>query len=154
MWIILVPLLILIAVIISYLLLDKLIIQNFEEDRESIKAVVKNTDFLSRRVFDFSRNIIRQQQYLDSKMDALAALVDQHSTSVRFTQEQFNALVRADVLSARREELRRLKELKVVLERVMSSAMISRQPPSSNDVIALENITNRIEELEKITDKE
>lgn len=91
-----------------------------------------------------------QQKILDDKTTALTTFVDTHSTNVASQQEQFNALARADILSARREELLRTKELKVALERLMGVALTSRQPPAPNDVLALENLTKRIEELESI----
>lgn len=95
-------------------------------------------------------SIIDQQKALDIKMNALAVFVDKHSTNVTSQQEQFDSLARADMLSARREELLRTKELKVALERLMGVALTSRQPPATNDVLALENLTKRIKELEAI----
>lgn len=146
----LITLLILIAVVVSYLLLNKLIIQEFGENKKVIEAGIRKTSAITSNVIDVTQNIIDCQKILDNKMDALADLVDKHSTSVTFQQAQFDALARVDVLAARREELLRSKELKVALERLMGVAMTSRQPSSPNDVIALENLNNRIEELERI----
>lgn len=150
MFLVLITLLILITVVISYLRLDKFIFEKFEESQETIEAGMKQTNDIASKVFDLTQRIIDHQKSLDDKMDALAELVDKHSTSVAFQQAQFDALARADVLAARREELLRAKELKVALERLMGVAMTSRQPSSPNDVIALENLDNRIEELERI----
>jgi hypothetical protein len=140
------------VVVMSYLLLNRLIFQKFGESQEFIEVGIRQTNDISSRVLDLTQHIIDHQERLDNKMDALANLVDKHSTSVTFQQSQFDALARADVLAARREELLRAKELKVALERLMGVAMTSRQPSSPNDVIALENLDNRIEELERIID--
>lgn len=145
-------LLILGVVVVSYLRLDKLIFEKFGKHQEIIEAGIKKTNATASSVIDITQRLIDHQESLDNKMDALAELVYKHSTSVAFQQAQFDALARADVLAARREELLRAKELKVALERLMGVAMTSRQPSSPNDVIALENLDNRIEELERIID--
>jgi hypothetical protein len=93
------------------------------------------------------------QDDLEDKMNSLTNFVDKHNTYVIFQQTQFDALAKADLLAARREELIRTKELKVALERLTGVAMTSRQPPAPNDVLALEFLDRRIAELEKILDK-
>jgi hypothetical protein len=99
------------------------------------------------------QRVVDHQNVLDDKMDALAEFVDRHSTNVAFQQEQFYTLTKADMLAARREELLRTKELKVALERLMGVALTSRQPAAPNDLLALENLTKRIEELESILER-
>jgi hypothetical protein len=110
-------------------------------------SMIKKINVVGLDVIEATQRISNHQNYLDEKMDALARLVDEHSTSVTFTEEQFNLFARADVLAARREELLRTKELKIALERLMGIAMTSRQPPAPNDIIALEYLNQRIEEL-------
>jgi hypothetical protein len=117
------------------------------DDRELIMSMIKKINVVGLDVIEATQRISNHQNYLDEKMDALARLVDEHSTSVTFTEEQFNLFARADVLAARREELLRTKELKIALERLMGIAMTSRQPPAPNDIIALEYLNQRIEEL-------
>lgn len=145
LWII--TLLILIAIVVSYLFLNKLIIRSFEENRKSNLIRDDHNKMLLNDANRVVLTIIDQQNSLDEKMKELATLIGRHSAHVDHRQEQFNALVRADVLAARREELSMAKELKVALERLMGVAMTSRQPAAPNDIIALENLTNRIEEL-------
>lgn len=147
----LIILLVLILLIVSHVLLIRRI-----PDRKFIKMLEK-TNQISSRALAATRIYMEAQKDVDDllgkfdiKMDALARFVDSHSTNVAFQQEHFSALAKSDVDSARREELRRLKELKVALERLMGVAMTSRQPPSPNDVLALENIESRIEELESL----
>lgn len=117
--------------------------ENFSRMIENVRAAVLS-------VLETEGLVSNHQKALDNKMDALSRFVDAHSTHVTLLQGQFFALAKSDVDSSRREELRRLKELKVALERLMGVAMTSRQPPSPNDVLALENIKTRIEELEEL----
>jgi len=121
---------------------------------ERVDEMIEKINTAASKTFDSAQRIYDHQKILDDKMDALAVFVDSHSTNVAFQQEQFNMLAKADVLSARREELLRCKELKVALERLTGVALTSRQPPSPNDVVAIENLTKRIEELELILSKE
>lgn len=141
----------LIGLIVSHVLLARKI-----QDKRIIRMIEK-TNLTSSRSLDASQAYINSQKDVDrllakfdDKMNALAVLVDNHSTSVAHQKEQFIALAKADMLAARREELRRLKELEITLERLMGVALTSRQPAAPNDVLALENIGKRIEELEKI----
>jgi hypothetical protein len=108
----------------------------FEKTIEEINAVLV-------RVFEMETLIIEHQT-------AIVEMITDLNKFRNDQQENFDALARADMLSARREELLRSKELKIALERLMGVAMTSRQPPAPNDVIALENLTKRIEELEAI----
>lgn len=98
------------------------------------------------------KKIEEESQLVDIKIDALSRFVDERNTYVTFQQEQFNSLAKTDMLAARREELFRTKELKIALERLMGVAFISKQPAASQDVLALENVTKRIRELEVILD--
>lgn len=139
-----ITLLILVIVIVSYVLLDR----KLTDDR--VMLMVKETSTVALAVLDATEFIVDHQNILNDKMNALSRFVDEHSTNVTIQQKFFDALANADVLTARREELLRTKELKVALERLMGIALTSRQPPASNDVLAIENLTNRIEELEAI----
>lgn len=144
-------LLVVILLIVSHVLLvrripDRRIIKMLEKTKQvSSRALIANKIYM-----DAQKDVDDLLKKFDYKIDALARLVDAHSTKVAFQQNEFFALAKSDVDSARREELRRLKELKVALERLMGVAMTSRQPPSPNDVLALENIEKRIDELEEI----
>jgi hypothetical protein len=151
-----ITLLILVIVVISHILLVRMIRDNEAILMIEITGLVKmmaKTIAATSSVLDATQLITDRQKLLDNNMNALATLVSQHYTNVTFQQEQFDALARADVLSARREELLRTKELKVALERLMGVALTSRQPPAPNDVLALENLTRRIDELESILGK-
>jgi hypothetical protein len=151
-----ITLLILVIVVISHILLVRMIRDNEAILMIEITGLVKmmaKTIAATSSVLDATQLITDRQKLLDNNMNALATLVDDHSTSVTLQQEQFDTLAKADVLSARREELLRTKELKVALERLMGVALTSRQPPAPNDVLALENLTRRIDELESILGK-
>lgn len=123
---------------------------NVKRSREDEKAGQDKIDRLTRDFLKAIALINECQNNLDQKMSALGDFVDNRNQYVTFQQEQFRALVEADMLSARRSELILAKELKVALERLMSSAMVSRQPAASQDVLALENLAKRIDELENI----
>lgn len=144
---------IVVVVIVSHVLLGYVIRDNetilMSEKAEMLLKLEKMNVAIS-GVLDATHAVAELQNTLDDKMDAFATLVDQHSTNVSLQQEHFEDLAKADVLVARREELHRTKELKVALERLMGVALTSRQPPAPNDVIALENLTKRIAELESI----
>lgn len=94
--------------------------------------------------------ISETQDALDTKMDALSRFVDERNTYVTYQQEEFKAFAKSDMLSARRDELIRVNELKVALERIISMTTMSRQAPAAIDALALESVTNRIKELEMI----
>lgn len=150
-----ITLLILVAVVVSYILLARKL------NNDKTLAIIEKTNLAAEKALETShifvdsqRNVNRIFEAFDKKLDALSRFVDAHSTNVAFQQEQFHTLARSDMLSARREELLRTKELKVALERLMGVAFISKQPPAPNDVLALENLTNRIEELETLLDSE
>lgn len=155
-----VTLLILVLVVVSYIRLVRRIRDSeltlSAEKTEIVMMVERNIATTSsvltlmQRVVDYQKVSDELMDALSDKMNALAKLVDEHSSSVTFSQNQLDTLMRADVLAARREELLRTKELKTALERLMGVAMTSRQAPSPNDVLALENLDNRIDELEKI----
>jgi hypothetical protein len=146
-----ITLLLLIALIVLTLLLSRKI-----PDDVTLQMIAKTNRIATRALdtaqvyIDSQKNVDKIFLRLDDKMDALSRFVDTHSTRVAFQQEQFDALAKADVSSARREELLRCKELKIALERLMGVALTSRQPPSPNDILALENLTKRIKELEDI----
>jgi hypothetical protein len=146
-----ITLLILISVVVSYVLLARKLrndeVMLMVERANTIATVVLDT---AKFVVDFQESLDKKMNELDRKMDALSRFVDSRNTYVTFQQNQFNELARSDMLAARREELLRTKELKVALERLMGVALTSRQPPAPNDVLAIENLTERIEELEKI----
>lgn len=144
-------LLVLILLIVSNVLLARRI-----PDKRTMKMIEK-TNFISSRALtatqiyiDSQRDIDKLLREFDVKIDDLSKFVNEHTTGVVRQLEQFSSVAKSDMLSARREELRRLKELKVALERLMGVALTSRQPPAPNDILALENIEKRIEELEKI----
>lgn len=90
------------------------------------------------------------QKALDEKMDALSRFIDERNTYVTYQQEHFDAFAKSDMLSARRDELVQVNNLKVALERIMSMTTMSRQSPAAIDVLALESVTSRIKELENI----
>lgn len=151
-----ITLLILVSVILSYLLLDKLIVRSFltyedlnQERDDHLKRIIHDFNDVASSLLDTAQLMIGNQSTLNHKMNALTTFIDERNSYVTFQQEQFQELAKADMLSARREELLRCKELKVALERLMGVAMTSRQPPAPNDVIAMENLTNRIKELER-----
>jgi hypothetical protein len=146
-----ITLLLLIVLVVLYLLLSRKI-----PDDKTL-AMVTQTNLIATRALDTVQIYIDSQKDVDrifatfdKKMDALSGFVDVHSTNVAFQQEQFSSFAKADMLAARREELLRCKELKAALERLMGVALTSRQPPSPNDVLAIENLTNRIKELEAL----
>lgn len=122
----------------------------YDLDRANQNYVIRQTERIARQTTEMSQRILDCQSALNEKMDAFSQFVDERATVIGWEHEQFRALAKADMLSARREELLRTKELKVALERLMGVAMTSRQPPAPNDVLALERLTSRIEELETI----
>jgi len=94
--------------------------------------------------------VIDRQTLLDDKINAAVRLIDRHSTSVNDQMRIIHSLVMSDMLSARRSELILAKDAKVSLERVIAVTTMARQPPAVRDVMALDTINNRIEELEAI----
>lgn len=151
-----ISLLILVIIVIVYLLLAHRI-RNYETilmvEKTEIMWRVEKTNAVIADVLTVTQRLLTYQNTLDDKLDVFATFVDKYSVDVTLQQEQFESLVRADMLAARREELLRTKELKIALERLMGVALTSRQPPASNDVLALENLTRRIEELESILER-
>lgn len=154
MFFVIITLLILVIVVISHNIRLARKIRDYEimlaVEKTRIVKMVEEIITVNSNVLDATQCLVDYQKTLDDKMNALATIVNEHSTNVVSQQQQFDALARADVLSARREELFRTKELKVALERLMGVALTSRQPPAPNDVVALENLKNRIKELEAI----
>ena len=138
--------LVVVMVLVSYVLLRRQVTNTYDE----VALMIKETNVVASKTHNAIERIFDHQNTLDEKMDALGEFVDRHSTNVAFQNEQFNALAKADMLAARREELLRTKELKVALERLMGVAFTSKQPPAPNDVVAIENLTKRIAELETI----
>jgi hypothetical protein len=124
--------------------------ENAHRDRVRQDEVSKRVENLARETIEAIPVIVKYQTALDEAMSDLLRFVGSQKTYTYFQQEQFSALAKADMLAARREELLRTKELKIALERLMGVALTSRQPAAPNDVIAIENLTKRIEELEKI----
>jgi hypothetical protein len=117
---------------------------------EQLILMLENVESIALDVGKAQSDVSDFQNSLNNKLNALTSFIDERNSYVTFQQEQFNALAKSDMLAARREELLRTKELKVALERLMGVALTSRQPASSNDILAIENLTRRIEELEQI----
>ena len=149
--------LILVFIVVFYLLLDRHIFRNFKKDRELSRVreerliqVVKRVEVVASNAVKTEQLVIDNQVVLDDKMGDLIRLMGAHNIYVSDQQEQFNALAKSDILSARRNELLSLKELKESLIRISGMATLSRQSPDAIDVLAIENVTNRIKELELI----
>ena len=149
--------LILVFIVVFYLLLDCHIFRNFKKDRELSRVreerliqVVKRVEVVASNAVKTEQLVIDNQVVLDDKMGDLIRLMGAHNIYVTDQQEQFNALAKLDILSARRNELLSLKELKESLIRISGMATLSRQSPDAIDVLAIENVTNRIKELELI----
>lgn len=126
---------------------------NVKKNREKDENRQEQIDRLAKDFLKAIQLVMKYQDDLEDKMNALSELVDRHNTYVTSHQAQFDSLAKADLLAARREELIRTKELKVALERLMGVAMTSRQPPAPNDVLALEFLDRRITDLEEILNK-
>lgn len=141
----------------SVLLLGRALSNHFRSEQEYNRTrearfteMVKEVNEVASEVHDATLFIIDYQKSFDDNMNTFAKFVDAHSKNVTLQQNHFNALAKNDMLAARREELLRTKELKIALERLMGVAFTSKQPPSPNDVLAIENLTKRIEELEEL----
>ena len=152
-----ITLVILVLVIVSYLLLDRLIVSNARKDRELSRVredrlvkIFKRVEVVAERSTKLEQLVLNQQIALNDKMDALSRFIDERNTYVTFQQNQFEALAKSDMLAARRDELIRTKELKVALERIISMTTMSRQEPAAIDQLAIESVANRIAELEDI----
>lgn len=128
----------------------KVIYNGIKKNREISQAQQIKIENLSKDFLKAIQLIIDCQEALDKTVQELTKLVDTQNKSLHGHLTRFNLMVQSDMLSARRDELIRTKELKVALERLMGVALTSRQPASPNDVLALENINNRITELENI----
>lgn len=128
----------------------KLIYRNLKKNREFDQVKQAQVENLAKETLKSNQLLVNNQIALDKKLDALSIWMDKRNTYVTFQQEQFISLAKSDMLAARRDELLRTKELKVALERLMGVALTSRQPASPNDILAIENLTNRIEELEDV----
>ena len=150
-------LLILVLVVVSTLLLARFISLNERKNRElsrvreeRLTQIVKQVEVVASNAVKTEQLVIDNQLILDEKMGDLIRLMGAHNIYVTDQQVEFNALAKSDMLSARRDELLRLKELKVALERLIGMSTLSRQSPAVIDILAIENVTNRIEELEII----
>ena len=146
----LIPVLNTFIILASVLLLGRAISKNFRNEREFGKAredrfaeMIEESNTVLVKIFEIETLLIDHQT-------AIVEMIVDLNKFVNNQQENFNALAKTDMLMARREELLRCKELKVALERLMGVALTSRQPPAPNDVLALENLTQRIDELEAI----
>ncbi len=128
----------------------KFIQANVKKNRENDQLRQDKFDNLVRDFLKAITLINNAQEDLDNKMNAFSAFVDEQNTYVTFQQNEFNALAKADMLASRRNELILAKRFKVALERLMGSAMYSRQPAASQDILELENLDKRISELEYI----
>lgn len=156
-----ISLVLLIIVVVSMWVLSRIIWQIFKINLENSK---RDREFNSRRDHFFNdvlekfklalNDVNETQETLDEKMDALSRFIDERNTYVANQQEQFLAFAKSDMLSARRDELIQINQLKVALERIMSMTTMSRQAPAAIDVLALESVTNRIKELEAILENE
>jgi hypothetical protein len=128
----------------------KLIYGKLTKNREADQIKQAQVEKLAKQILSATKLIEETQQTLDEQMGFVSALLDQHSTSLHGYLKTFENLAQSDILSARRDELTRTYELKSALERIMGMAMTSRQEPSTNDKLAMESVTHRIKELEKI----
>lgn len=148
--------LILLLVVVCSLLLIVIIYAThvkMERDQE-INSLNRLTIIRIENVADHAFKLVGKlnllQDDLNDKMDALSSFVDERNTYVSFQQEQFKALAKSDMLAARRDQLLCLKEQKIVLDRIMNISTMSRQAPATIDVLAIESVDSRINELEKI----
>ena len=152
-----ITLLVLVLVVVLLVLLARFISSNLQKDRELSRARDERTFKLVReawgmilRIEETAQVITKTQDYLDEKVDKLARIIEEHNTTVNEHLGAFTALAKSEMLATRRNELVMATELKVALERIMGVALTSRQPVAPNDVIAMENLTKRITDLETI----
>lgn len=140
-------------VVLSFLLvwyISSTLQKNRDVDRVRQDRVVTRVEQVSRELSEVSRLIVKCQSDINKEIETFSHHINLWHSFVTTQYENFTTQAKFDMLSARREELLRTKELKVALERLMGIAMTSRQPAAPNDVLALENLTNRIQELEII----
>lgn len=128
----------------------KIIYNGIKKNREISQAQQIRIENLSKDFLKAIQLIIDCQEALDKTVQELTKLVDTQNKSLHGHLTRLNLMVQSDMLSARRDELIRAKELKVALERIISMTTMSRQDPSAIDQLAIEAVTNRIEELERI----
>jgi hypothetical protein len=144
----------LLIVVVSPLLLVWYILsklkKNSELDRVRQDRVTTRIEQLARQTVDAAKVIVNHQASLNKDVEDLRKHIDERAIFIALQQELFETLAKSDVIAARRDELLRTKELKVALERLMGVALTSRQPAAPNDIVALENLTIRIKELETI----
>ena len=98
----------------------------------------------------YEERIVEQQIILARMIEQLTSLLEEKSEYIATQQEQFTTLAKSDLLVARQNELMRAVELKTALERFVRIATSSRQAPATIDVLALESVNRRIDELRKI----
>ena len=143
-----VTILLIICLILSSILPARVIVSHMKKDRELSRVRDERLNKIVKQVQTISQQVTITQSALNDKMNALSHYVDERNTYVTFQQEQFKILAKSDMLSARRDELMCLKELKTALERIMSMTTMSRQAPAVIDLFAIEKVTDRIKELE------
>lgn len=146
----LIPVLNVFIILAAMLLLGRTISKNFRSEREYSKAredrfaeMIEESNVVLVKIFEIETLLIDHQT-------AIVEMIVDLNKFVNDQKENFNTLAKIDMFMARREELLRTKELKVALERLMGVALTSRQPPAPNDVLALKNLTQRIDDLEEI----
>lgn len=108
-----------------------------------VNEAIARAEHLSTLVVESENLIIEHQLALVDKMNKNNEFVASHLETIK-------QLAKSDLIASRRNELARTRELKATLERLVGVSTMSRQPPSPNDIVAIDSLTNRIEELELI----
>lgn len=153
-------LLVLISIIVSSLLLARYISSNVRKDRELIRVrddrvnqLIRRVEVSAHRAAKGAHVVLNNHVALRAEITEFAQYVDEQNASIKGYLLRLDLLANADMLAARRDELMRTKELKIALERLVSSATLARQQPAGRDLMAIEFINNRIIELETIIDE-
>ncbi len=149
-----VALLILAIAVVSPFVLARYFSTNLQKSRDLDRVrqdrVAARIELLAKETIEAGRTISISQSDLTKELESFWKHVDEENAFLKSEYQNFNKLAKSDMMFARREELLRSKELKIALERLMGIALTSRQPASPNDILALENLNNRISELEMI----
>ncbi len=152
-----ITLIILVLLTVYIMWLGRYLSKNLAKDHELNRLRSERTNHTIKRVeqiavlsVEMEQLAVNHQLSFDEKLQDITSVVNKQLLEMDTHLQQFEAMAKSDMLSARRDELIRTKELKIALERIISMNTMSRQEPSAIDQLAIESVTNRIVELEAI----
>lgn len=130
--------------------ISKVIRESNESDQLRELRITTRIEELTKEIAEVVQLVVRHQSKLKEEMTDIFEVLENFNTFINLQLQQLQELVKSDMISARRDELVRTRELKNALERLVSITTMARQPPIGSDSLAINAATSRIEELEAI----